>query len=230
MKYDEKPDYEKYRKEFLAGLKSLGKSNSGELEFRAALGATQKDKKQRRSPLKAAQLSKITEKTEDSPVASSRRRAHTAAANKATKRVSSQDSIDEDEIMSPKKVRNTGTDRSSNRSTPRQSNSRSAGTSSTDPSIVINNNVTNTNTNGHKNKTYELNFELDISFDANVVVNVKRKPKKKSVSPKSEKAPSSKKTSIASSTDEIPPTEKSYAVGRARVYKRAARTSPRVNK
>lgn len=208
------------------GLKSLGKSNSGELEFKSLVA----NKKQGRSPQKT-NLSRITEKTENSPAPSPRKK----ATDKTKRRVPSQDSIDEDEFISPKKQRSANNSRSPNRKTssaspPKKSSGRSAGTSGTESSIVVNNHVTNTN--GQKTKTYELNFELDISFDANVVVNVKRKPKRTSNSrdntPKSEKASSSKKTSIASaSTDEIPATEKSYAVGKARVYKKAVRTSPR---
>ncbi|XP_055323194.1 nucleosomal histone kinase 1 isoform X2 [Sitodiplosis mosellana] len=40
MKYDEKPDYEKCRKMYVDGLKSLGKTNSGDLEFKVSSAST----------------------------------------------------------------------------------------------------------------------------------------------------------------------------------------------
>lgn len=239
MKYDQNPDYEKCRKEFANGLKSLGKSNTGDLDFKIPTAAQksstkEKDKKQTRSPQKT-NLSKITEKTEDSSAPSPRKKPN-LGTDKTKRRVLSPGNDDDDtDFVSPKKIRNAEHIRSphrNNSNTPKQStSSASANTPRSDPSIIINNHVTNTN--GQKSKTYELNFELDISFDANVVVNVKRKPKKESLprdnTSKVSDIHNSKKTSITSSTDEIPATEKSYAVGRARVYKKAVRTSPRAH-
>lgn len=40
LKYDEKPDYEKCRKYFLDGLKAIGKTNSGDLEFKILSAST----------------------------------------------------------------------------------------------------------------------------------------------------------------------------------------------
>lgn len=222
LKYDEKPDYEKCRKDFQSGLKSLGKTSSGDLEFKSsAIASTSKKvsttKDQKRG--NRTGLTKISEKTEDDSENISPKPKYVSTK----KRISNIVDDDEDVIRSPsKKIRTS-------KSTTRQKTTQHTAicTSSTDPSIVVNNHVNGKKT--IKNKTYELNFELDISFDANVVVNVKRKPKKSPTKEKKKNEEKNKHLSIAS-TDEIPATEKSFAVGTAKILKRGVRTSPRSHK
>lgn len=156
MKFDDKPNYTKFKKDFLAAIKSFGKSDSGDLEFSASL-----------SPKKgksARELSKITEHTEDDTENSPKNKR--IGAKKRS-------SPPNDELnTSKRKYRGGG-------SPPKISKQNTQVTPTSDPTIIVNNQV-----NSKCNKTYELNFELDISFDANVIVNVKRKKKTVKVSPK----------------------------------------------
>lgn len=218
LKFDERPNYETYRKEFQSGLQSLGKPNSGDLDFKASATASAASP----TPVKGKRAavgntSKAANKSpEDAENISPKPR---AAASK--KRCSPLKYDTTDHTLSPSKKPRASFKSPSRHIVPTQSTTAK----STDPSIIVNNQVNSTKSG--KNKTYELNFELDISFDANVVVNVKRKPKK---SPKIKKATEKESSLNDKSTDEIPATEKSIAVGTAKVLKRGVRTSPRAKK
>lgn len=204
LKYDEKPDYEKCRKYFVDGLKSLGKSNSGELEFKASasakktVGVTSPVKEQRPKGRQTAKTAtKVTDNVENiSPKVKS-----------ARKRDTNNDSS-EDSASPMKKQR---TKQPPSKPTTQRSNRTSTRTAAVDVNVE----------KDEKEKTYHLNIEMDFSFDANVVVNVKRKKKK---TPKNE--PEEPNQSIQS-TDEIPPSDKSFIVQTTKVYNRAQRSSPR---
>lgn len=239
MKYNDVPDYEKFRMEFEKGMKTLGKSNAGDLDFNSSAKATT-SAKEKPSISKNKEILKDTKRTvkstsivdvSDNENVSPRKRPMTSSS-RSKKRTSSSEHVDDEEEVVPKKVRSKVP--SSRAKSVVVSQSQVTGSSS--PSLVVNNGLT-TNGSTKKNKTYELNFELDISFDANVIVNVKRKPKTdKKETPRKEsgrtKKPSSVDTNNASikSTEEIPATEQSVAVGTARVLKRSTRASPRTKK
>lgn len=215
LKYDEKPDYEKCRKCFMDGLKSLGKSNSGDLEFKSAstpgakkavaVASPAKEQRPKGRPSAKVAVKKNPENTENiSPkVKVSRKR--------DTENHSSEDS--ESPLKKPR------TKLTASKSTTQRTSKVSTKASTIDSSIVVNNHVKEEKVK--KNKTYNVNIDLDISFDANVVVNVKRKPKKpKDIEPESP-------SQTLQSTDEIPPSDKSFIVSKTTVYKRAHRSSPR---
>lgn len=210
LKYDEKPDYEKCRKEFVNGLKSLGKSNSGDLEFKstspqkkASLAAAASSAKEpKRAGTKAA--GKPDENTENiSP-----------KVKKVRKRNTSPEPAETSESPS-KRARSESRSKSSGSQKATQSSGRSVTT-------VVNNQVNDKNAS----KTYNFNFELDISFDANVVVNVKRKPKKSSKDEK-KKPVESELDASSQSISEIPASEKSFIVETRKIVKKGSRTSPR---
>lgn len=231
LNFDGSPDYEKCRKEFNNGLKALGKTNTGDLEFKSSPAKTTSPSAKEnvkpsaraiRSPIRP-QLSNITEHTENDTEPPKKR---ADALSRPRKRVQTVDLDSSDEEVSPPKARSRGA------KTAKTTNAAETVTPSSarnTPSLKVNNEVAATKSG----KTYQLNFELDISFDANVVVNVKRKPRKAGEA-KNKKAagPSKKKLSIQS-TDEIPATEQSFAVGSARVLKKTSKptkTSPRSHK
>lgn len=236
MKYDEKPDYEKCRKYFSDGLKALGKSNSGELEFTASSSSTSTAKKSVAAA--AAAISPLKEQRAKVGRPSTKVTGTAAApkANGNTENVSPKlksksarklDASSEDSASPSKKIRTTKSSSSSSstqvRSSKTSTQSRSSKVTSTDSSIVVKNNMSEEK--GKKHKTYNINLDLDISFDANVVVSVKRKKNKK---PKEEvdEIVDSPNQSIQS-TDEIPPSDKSFVVKTSKVYRRAQRSSPR---
>lgn len=218
LKYDEKPDYEKCRKLFADGLKSLGKSNSGELEFKMSSptsAASSATPKKAVSPLKEQR--KVGRPSTKAAIAAKVANFNVENISPKAKNARKRDTLNEssDESASPsKKVR------SSKSSTQSRSIKASGKTTTTNnSSIVVNNHVKEEK--GKKHKTYNINLDLDISFDANVVVSVKRKKKKE---PK--EVVDSPDQSFQS-TDEIPPTDKSFIVKTTKVYKRAQRSSPR---
>lgn len=208
MKYDAKPDYEKCRKLFVDGLKSLGKTNIGDLEFKLGSSAKKvasvtpaKEPRQKIARASTKASSKIGDDVENiSPKVKNTR-----------KRDQPIDSSD-DTASPSKKVR------ASKSSIQSRSSKVSTKTTSTDSSIVVKNHVKEQK--NKKNKTYNINLDLDFSFDANVVVNVKRKKKK--VTKNEDKSPNQS----IQSTDDIPPTDKSFIV-QTKVYKKAQRSSPR---
>lgn len=214
LKYDEKPDYEKCRKYFVDGLKSLGKTNAGELEFKVSSAALPKKSVGLNSPLKEQRskqikgVAKTTNNTENiSPKVKSARKRDT-------------DNGSSEESASPlKKPRTKQPPSKASAKQTERSNRVSTKSASADSSVIVNNHVNEDK--GKKHKTYNLNIDLDISFDANVVVNVKRKKKKNH-----KNEPESPNQSMQS-TDEIPPSDKSFIVQTTKVYKRAQRSSPR---
>lgn len=198
------------------GLKSLGKSNSGDLEFKTtAASAPKKSLSSPKVAVKARGRTATTSKAAEK-VADDVENISPKPAKNTRKRNTSNDP--QDTNFSPsKKVRSTSSHKSSAASKLTQLTSKA---SPADSSIVVHNHANQDKIK--KTKTYNLNFELDISFDANVVVNVKRKSKKKS----KQEPPATANDSIKS-TDEIPATEKSFFVTTTRVSKRGTRTSPR---
>lgn len=217
LKFDEKPNYDNCRKEFQSGLQTLGKANSGDLEFKAAkassAGAVAKEQKKSKRAGTGDTSTGASTSQEGAENISPKRR---PAASK--KRSSPFDSDSPEQLMSPLKKQRASAKATSRQVMPTQS----TGAKTDDTSIVVSNHVNGSKS--VKNKTYQLNFELDISFDANVVVNVKRKPKKSS---KTKKAIPKDNSLLDASTDEIPATEKSFAIGTAKVIKRGVRSSPR---
>lgn len=201
LKYDDKPDYEKCRKQFADGLKSLGKSNSGDLDFKASSSAAIVKKTSIAiTPVKVsrAKISKVVDKSTDD------------AENISPKTKNSRKLNESSESASPSKKMRT-----SKASTQIKSTKSYARPSTAESSIVVNSHVNK----GSAAKTFNLNLELDISFDTNVVVNVKRKKKKK------EEVASPNQS--LQSTDEIPPSDKSFILHTTKVYKKASRSSPR---
>lgn len=224
LSYDETPDYEKSRKDFQNGLKSLGKTNTADLEFKLSATATAKTtspsvkenikptaRRSIKSPVRS-DLSDIAERSEDA-IESPKKKA--TGGGRPRKRIQI-DVDDSDEEAIPKKSRTKAAKTKTTKTTTQ------SGASGNTPTITVNNEV-----KGTKGKTYQLNFELDISFDANVVVNVKRKPKKTD-DPKQQNGEASKKKMSIQSTDEIPATEPSrQASGRGIRKAPVTRTSPR---
>lgn len=220
LKFDEKPNYESYRKEFLSGLKSLGKTNAGDLEFKAATSppsSTSAAAKEKSKAKRATNTSKASNKSQDESENISPKPGKVIAK----KRSPPLEDESAHNSQSPKKKPRA----SAKTSTPQIATTQVITAQSTDSSIVVHNRVNNSKSG--KNKTYELNFELDISLDANIVVNVKRKSRK---SPKTKKGTEKGSKRVNQSTDEIPATEKSVVVGTAKVVSRGVRTSPRAKK
>lgn len=214
LKYDEKPDYDKYRREFSNALKALGKSNIGDLEFKIASSSSSVAKKPTSTVTskesKRSAVVQSTKSNNDMENISPKQKNSRKRNNSSDRRV---------EPVSPiKKIRNGTGSKSSTQRKP-STQLVNATESPIDSSIHVNNHVGGKT--GAKSKTYHLNFELDISFDANVVVNVKRKSKK---APK----PATKTLDDSiQSTDEIPSSEKTIIVKTAKVIKKGVRTSPR---
>lgn len=229
MKYDEKPDYEKCRKYFVDGLKTLGKTNSGELEFKvssstsSSSAATSAAKKV--SPLKEQRpkVGRPSAKSIAAAAAASAPKVNDNSENISpkAKSVRKLDTSSDDSASPSKKVRTSKSSAQVRPSKP-STQSRTSKTTSTNSSAAVKNHVTEEK--GKKNKTYNINLDLDISFDANVVVSVKRKKAKR---PKDEVEEIDSPNQSIRSTDEIPPTDKSFVVKTTKVYKRAQRSSPR---
>lgn len=221
LKFDERPNYENYRKEFQSGLQSLGKTNSGDLDFKT--GATSS------TPAKTQRKVKRADAV-DTPTAASKSQEDAENISPRRSPLKKRTQLDTtDNPQTPSKRSRANVKATSGQIVP----SQSTGAQSTDSPIVVNNYVNSTKT-GKNSKTYQLNFELDISFDANVVVNVKRRERKSPKDPKDKKSVKKefKAESIpdTESPDEIPATEKSFAVGTAKVLKQGTRTSPRARK
>lgn len=177
LKFNESPNYTKCRQFFESGLKTLGKTNTGDLEFKHTAATPKKVAKRTAervdnnatSPVAAKKYKTkptdilVSESEEDSPAKHTRSGKTEVNSNKPSKT-------------------NTKSSRSN-----AQENSNSAG--KTEGSLSVNNGI---ESRGKKNgKTYEFNFELDVSIDANVVINVNRKKKDSS---KAQKSPISQAT------------------------------------
>lgn len=227
LKYDEKPDYEKCRKFFSDGLKALGKANSGDLEFKvsSATASTSANAAKKVSPLKEQRpkVGRPSAKASTSvAIAASKANGNTENISPKAKSVRKLDTSSEDSASPSKKIR-TSKPPTQVRSTKSSTQSRSSKATSANSSIVVKNHVTEEK--GKTHKTYNINLDLDISFDANVVVSVKRKKNKQQ--PKDEADDIYSPNRSIQSTDEIPPTDKSFVVKTTKVYKRAQRSSPR---
>lgn len=207
LKYNDKPNYEKCRSVFMDGLKSLGKANSGEIEFKTTVSTSAAAKKGAAAvgPVKAQRAKAGRSSTKTAPKPSDNVENISPKPKNSRKRETVNESPEDSESPSKK-----------SRTTKTSTQGRSTKTSTANSSVVVN----KPGNDGKKNKTYNINLDLDISFDANVIVSVKRKNKKV---PKD--ADVSLNQSIQS-TDEIPATDKSFIVHK-KVYKRAARSSPR---
>lgn len=187
LKYNDKPDYSKCRKFFEAGLKELGKSNSGDLELEAkpSKAATPAKKRiaepdstessgpmarPRGRPPKVISTSPDTTSKEEPPA---KRKQETPSKPVQKKK---KPTVEE----SPAPIVNGHT------STP-SSEVVSAKLSAQEQtgSIRLNTKVGGgTPKAGSKvKKTYAFNFELDVSIDADVIVNVRRKKKAPTESP-----------------------------------------------
>lgn len=222
LKYDEKPDYEKCRKIFVDGLKSIGKTNSGDLEFKTSSSSSGSSASAKRasaaiSPVKESRL-KVGRPSGKSNTKATDNVENISPKGKNARKRDVIDSSEESPSPSKKVRTNTNVADKGKVSTQNRTIKTSGRTTTTDSSIVINNHVNKEK--GKKNKTYNINLDLDISFDANVVVSVKRKKK-----PNTEKVSSPNES--FQSTDEIPPSDKSFMVKTTKVYKRAPRASPR---
>lgn len=150
LEFNDQPDYAKCQKFFEAGLKSLNKSNSGDLEFKIVAASASKKSPVKRvttkvTPIKASPIKKaskrhivVDEESDDEHIAT----------------VSSNDSNDEYKSgTTPKKVK---------RDKPKA-----------DTATPLTSVGTPNRKKTHKDKVYEVNM-LDISFDADVVINIRR--------------------------------------------------------
>lgn len=161
LEFNEAPNYLKCRQFFETGLKTMGKTNTGELVFKNASPSPKKTVK------KTAQLS---DKKLTSPAAQKRSKA------KPTEVLVSE-SEDDCPVKKPRVVKpqiSPKKGQTPNKKTARTSEQENFTPSGeTEGSLNVNNGI---QSRGKKNgKTYEFNFELDVSIDANVVINVKRK-------------------------------------------------------
>lgn len=134
---------------FESGLKSLNKSNSGDLEFKIAAASSSK-----KSPLK-----RVTTKVSSvraSPIKKTSKRPIVVDEESDDERIStlsSNDSEEDKHVQTPKKVK---------RDKP-----------NADSATPLNSVSTPNRKKTHKDKVYEVNM-LDISFDADVVINIRR--------------------------------------------------------
>lgn len=227
LKYDEKPDYEKCRKVFLDGLKALGKPNSGELEFKVSAASSSAAAK-KVSPLKEQRpkVGRPSAKALAAATSAPKSNGNTENISPRAKSARKLDTSSEDSASPSKKVRTSKASTQVRPSKPstQSRTSKATSTTSANSSIVVKNHVSEEKGKKNKNKTYNINLDLDISFDANVVVSVKRKKAKR---PKDEADEIDSPNQSIRSTDEIPPTDKSFVVKTSKVYKRAQRSSPR---
>lgn len=181
LKYDEKPDYKKCSKIFEAGIKELGKSNSGDLEFVSKPPAAGSSKK------------KVIEadSTESSgPIARPR--------NRAAKMINTSPDTTSQSVEPVKRKVETPVKSTPNKKkvpyTPEPDLSRQI--SSTPASHTVSTKLSpleqagsvylstkagsgegNSTNKAKAKKVYSFNFELDVSIDADVIVNVRRKKK-----------------------------------------------------
>lgn len=195
--FNDGPDYAKCRKIFDAGLKALGKPNSGDLDFKktSTRRPAIEDAEQSPSPSpKKPVARKAAGRAKAKPVVLSSEdesdyippRAVASKRNGNARLEETIDSDSSDEVLPAKKSRTNRAQKptaaekenaSSNGTAPTTKTTTTESGSSTTGSMTINNDILS---KGRKkrDKTYEFNFELDVSLDADVVINVKRKPRK----------------------------------------------------
>lgn len=221
LEYDQKPDYEKCKKIFLAGLKALGKSNSGDLDFKLKSEKSPATKKtpDKRNVAKSPVIDLDSEIS--SPPNVKRGRAGTSA--KQSEPISS---------PSPKQRKNRAENDQETESPSKRSSLRSRSAAKTpinatanlhfSPRVVLNTKSStpasskrhgktvindNLTPQAKTSKTYEFNFELDVSMDANVIVNVKRKKKRERDTDSNNDTPEARVSVVKKkdSLDETPP-------------------------
>lgn len=190
LKYDQAPDYDKCRKILLDGLKTLGKSNVGDFDFKivknvvAAPVAADKNKGTKvpapkkktvraRSPppkMPSIEISDSDDEHDEEPVAGPSNRKTTKVPRKRTV----VDDLSPSSFSPAKKSKNRQPP--SSKAAASSSNTVAVSQRSTPGTFTV---VSTPSKDGKKsNKNYQLNLELNVSIDANVVVNVRRKDKK----------------------------------------------------
>lgn len=192
MGHDETPDYEKCRALLEKGLKGLGKTDKGPLEFdmkavdTSAPAASTKMKTP--TPRKRARVSSTSPVIRKSPLAGTSRRrvlSETPSPEVYVPRETSKRKASSGGKKTPVSVKDDSsviildsplTDIGP---TPRTAEDvRQKVKEQRTGRMIVNNDITpKTTTAKRAKKTYEFNFELDVSVEADVVVNVKRKKK-----------------------------------------------------
>ncbi|XP_053694274.1 nucleosomal histone kinase 1 [Sabethes cyaneus] len=204
LKYDEKPDYQKCRKIFEAGLKELGQSNSGDLEFEpktTSVAGSSRSKtiatadstessgpmsRPRGRPPKVIQTSPDT--TSPDPIVELPKLKPDTPSRpvQKKKKVAIVDSPDPVEINGGHRTSTPSADVVSTKlSSMEQTGSFRLNT----PSSKSEN--TPKSSSSKVKKTYAFNIELDVSIDADVIVNVRRKKKEASKSRQTNRTQSS---------------------------------------
>jgi vaccinia related kinase len=199
LDYDENPDYPKVRKFFLDGLKTLGKPDSGPLEFTEAVSNGKAEK----NLANKAKKQKSDEIVEASPEVEPVRRGRIRKAAAITPESSP-------EIVPVKKNRKKADEPKE----PKE-NKKKEDQPTKEPSVKAGSSKTGTvklssDSTDKKKKTIEVNLELDISIDADVVVNLHRKDKKKK-----------KPSKLDNSVEEIPDSDEEDISIQGKLYKKA---------
>lgn len=183
LKYDQAPDYDKCRKLMSDGLKTLGKTNAGDFDFKIdknvgtmakvqpKVAAKTKTKAQLKTKIPSIEISdEENDNDDDEDVAGPSNRIPIQRPRKRP----GKDNLSPDSSSTAKKTKN--------RQSPPPATKSSSKTvaisqpSSTPGTLTV---CSTPSKDGKKtNKTYQLNLELNVSIDANVVVNVRRKDKK----------------------------------------------------
>lgn len=171
LEFNAQPDYVMCQKFFEAGLKSLSKSNSGDLEFKIVAAPALKKSPVKRittkvAPVKASPIKKASKRHVDTE----------SDDESMTALTSSNDSDDDYEnVQTPKKAK---------RDKPKE-----------DTATPLSSVRTPNRKKTHKDKVYEVNM-LDISFDADVVINIRRHGDKNARKYVVQKAGSSKNVTV----------------------------------
>lgn len=201
----------------------MGKTNAGDLEFKAAAPAASK-KAAARAPAKETKRSSAkyvvidSDDDDDLENISPKRKAVTTTRKRLSRSTDRHGGV-----ASPvKKVRGSSAKPTTqSRKAPAASPKPTVDESPAESSVGAKSGASASKTK--KPKTLNLNFELDISFDANIVVNVTRKPKKTAPKKESQALDDSKHNE---SVDEIPASDRSIVV-QTKVVRKGTRSSPR---
>lgn len=159
LTYKQQPDYSKCRKFFEAGLKALGKKNSGVFEFSTTKSKVSpvkrssiKESPVKRIPIKVSKkIIEVDDETEEDEEEGESENVSPKVVVKKTKEKVAAVKV------SPKKAAPTITVEKSG--------------------LIINNNIGKSSASKGVKKTYNVNLHLDLSMDADVIVNVSRKRK-----------------------------------------------------
>lgn len=204
----------------------MGKTNAGDLEFKATAPAATK-KAAARAPAKETKRSSAKHVVIDSDDDDDLENISPKPRAVATTRKRLSRSTDRhDDVASPvKKVRGSSAKPTtqSRRAAPAASPKSTVAESPAESSAAAKSGAAASASKTKKPKTLNLNFELDISFDANIVVNVTRKPKKTAPKKESQALDDSKHND---SVDEIPASDRSIVV-QTKVLRKGTRSSPR---